>query len=315
MPFNSQTQKLFKVAQDQRKALRANSNAIRLINGQGDGLPGLVLEQYNKHFVAQIFNTNWIQEAEVLREFILENFSVDYLIIKDRTQSPLSNPEDIKIKILIENSSSKTVVTENSLKFEVDLNDTLNTGLFLDMRANRLLVSQSCAGKKVLNCFSYTCSFGVYAKAKGATEVVNVDVSSKILERGRRNYQLNGFEVARNELIKADAVLYLEKAIKKDNYFDVIILDPPSFSRAGEKVFSVQKDVKQLIELALTVLNDQGKLFVSTNYSGITNPILEEIVRSSNKKPRNITKLGQDQDFPGSGQVKESHLAALWVEY
>ena len=317
MPFKSDLLDSFQIAFNKRKPLENITNALRLVNGQGDGLDGLVIERYDKHFVAQVFDSCWLKETQTLKDLLNSSFKVDFLIIKDRTQSALSNPEDFQTKVLVENTSSKTVIIENGLKFEVDLNDTLNTGLFLDMRANRLRVAQACEAKKVLNCFAYTCSFGVYAKAKGAREVVNVDVSQKILERGRRNYQLNNLEAARNELIKADASLYLEIAAKKGNCFDVIILDPPSFSRAGDKVFSVQKHLPQLIRSAIAILNEQGQVFVATNFSEISNPLLVEIFKkaSGKKAPKKITQLGQDQDFLGSGKSKESHLAALWVEY
>ncbi|MEI7997989.1 MAG: class I SAM-dependent methyltransferase [Candidatus Omnitrophota bacterium] len=317
MSSNNQYLKLLKEALAKRQSLRKTTNAIRLVNGAGDQLDGLILEQYDKHFVAQIFHPFWIKEAANLKDFLVDHFEVEYFIIKDRTKSASSKPEDIKFKAVFEKASSRCVVCENNIYFNVDLNNTLNTGLFLDMRLNRKLIGPSCKDKRVLNCFSYTCSFGLYARVFGAIEVVNVDISKKILEDGRRNYSLNNLVAKPQEFIKADAVSYLEKAIKKNNCFDVIILDPPSFARSEKGVFSVQKDLPRLMTMASGALNEGGKLFVSTNFSGLSHDKLEEFLKTSSqgRKANRITHLGQDIDFPGSGGMKESHLCALWVEY
>jgi 23S rRNA (cytosine1962-C5)-methyltransferase len=315
MPLNPKTYSLLNAALDKRKSLRRITNAVRIVNGLGDDLAGLIVEQYDKHFVAQIFQEYWLKEVQSLEDFLKKQFDVEYFIVKDRTQSALSNPEAMRFNTLIEKASSRTIVSENHLKFEVDLNDTLNTGLFLDMRANRLLVGEKCKNKKVLNSFSYTCSFGVYARAHGAKEVVNVDISKKILDKGRYNYELNGLLGSSLEFIRADAMDYFARAVKKDNRFDVIIIDPPSFARADKKIFNVQKDLSTLIANAGKVLNKDGSLFISTNFSELSHGKLEAIISKGTQKPKKIIRLGQDKDFVGTGLTKESHLAALWVEY
>ncbi len=316
MPFNTRTLKLLREALARRQPLRKVTNALRLVNAKGDHLEGLVLEQYGKHFVAQVFSPFWLREAVSLMGFLKNYERVDYFIIKDRIQSASSNPRDIKTQVLAGGFNSCITVCENGLHFEVDLNDTLNTGLFLDMRANRKLVGQNCKNKKVLNCFSYTCSFGIYSRVYGAREVMNIDINKKALERARTNYNLNGLKIQPQEFVRADVAIFLERALRKHNYFDVIILDPPSFARADGKVFSVQKDLPKLLKLAISLLNKGGQIFVSTNLSGISHRNLEETLKKADQnRPKKFTRLGQDVDFPGSGQVKESHLAALWVEY
>jgi 23S rRNA (cytosine1962-C5)-methyltransferase len=316
MPLSEKNIQNLHSAFAKRQAVRRFSNALRLVNGAGDGLDGLMIEQYENHFVVQVFSDFWLKEAQALKEFLQQSFQVDYLIIKDRIGSKSSNPDDIKSHVLVEETSSKRIVVENNLSFEVDLNDNLNTGLFLDMRANRLLMAQSCKDHRVLNCFSYTCSFGVYARAFGAQEVINVDVSKKILEKGARNYELNKIEPSKSEFIRASAIEYLEKAHKKNNLFDTIIIDPPSFARFDNKVFRVEKDLGDLLGLALSVLKAQGNIFVSTNLSSQTHNKLEQYLRDAcgKRKFATITRLGQDKDFVGSNLVKESYLAAIWAQ-
>ncbi|MBF0569465.1 MAG: class I SAM-dependent rRNA methyltransferase [Candidatus Omnitrophica bacterium] len=299
-----------------RAPLKSRTNALRLVNSFGDDLDGLVLEQYGRHCVAQVFEEHWLKEQRLLADFVKEELGAEYFLIKDRTQSASSKPDAIRMNVLIDSGSSRTIVEEDGIKFEVDMNDTLNTGLFLDMRANRKVVGERARGRKVLNTFAYTCSFGVHARAGGASAVVNVDISRKNLERGRINYQLNQLPSAENEFIRADAVQYLERAVKKDNRFDLIILDPPSFARHEGKVFSVKKDLAHLLRMAIAVLEPDGTLFVATNYSEMTHDYLEGLIETEarDRAIKKIERFGQDEDFVGSGLMPESYLAALLVE-
>jgi 23S rRNA (cytosine1962-C5)-methyltransferase len=299
-----------------REPMRRFTDALRLVNGLGDGLNGLVLEQYGRHFAAQVFHERWLKEKDGLIEFVKTRCQGRYLIVKDRTKTSSSRPDAFKTGVWISDAVSQTVVREHGLKFGVDLNDTLNSGLFLDMRRNRKTVSALAAGAKVLNCFAYTCSFGVYCRAAGASSVVNVDISAKSLSRGRSNYELNGLAPISDEMIRADALRYLKRAVLKNNRFDLIILDPPSFARHDGKSFSVKKDFSGLIDSALKVLNPGGALFASTNFTGLSSHDLEKMARASSREReiRKVQHLGQDEDFVGSGRMPESHLAAVLVK-
>ena len=307
---------LLKAALRKRQPLLSLTNALRLVNGLGDGLSGLVLEQYNRHLVVQIFEKRWLIEKEALTDFVKESCNGQYLIFKDRTESISAYPEAIKFTVGIEYDTSKTIVRENGLNFGVDLNNTLNSGLFLDMRHNRKAVARMSKGRKVLNCFAYTCSFGVYCRSAGALNVVNVDISRKSLSRGQANYELNQIVPAANEFIRLNAVEYLKLAQKKDNRFDLIILDPPSFARNAGKVFRVKKDLAGLMDAAIKVLNPRGILFAATNFSGISYDNLGDLVKlaAGARRINKIQYLGQDKDFPGSGLVPESYLACALAE-
>jgi 23S rRNA (cytosine1962-C5)-methyltransferase len=301
--------------------LFAATNALRLVNGKADGLSGITVDKYDKHFVIQKFPiASKHTDIKQITDFIAKKYDPDFLILKDRSVKAGSNPaEGFDSKIIISKTDSKTVVTENNIRFSVNVNDTLNTGLFLDMRANRSLIASLAKNKAVLNCFSYTCAFGAYCRKYGASRVVNVDINKKSLLRGEKNYSLNDIAWDSNEFIKSDSAAYMKGALKRENFFDIIILDPPTFSRSGKKIFSVKKDFSQLIELALKILNPKGSLFVSTNCSDVSHALLESFVRKPaaavNRQPLKITALGQDADFPGTNTVKESYLAALLVDF
>jgi 23S rRNA (cytosine1962-C5)-methyltransferase len=288
-----------------RKSLSQATNAMRLVNGAGDDLDGLLIDRYDKHLHVQILSDLWHKQIDDIGRMLCTAMPVAYLTVKFRQKL------EIREEILI-GTEPKTVIEEHGIKFEVNLSDGLNCGLFLDMRRNRRMVGRASRHAKVLNCFSYTCSFGVYARCGGAREVINTDISRKILERGKHNYQLNALSASASEFIKTDSSAFLQRAYKKKNHFDVIILDPPSFARHEGKVFQVKRDLPKLISLAAAVLNPGGSMLVTTNFSAISHADLERML---GRRVMHIQRVGQDEDFRGSNSFKESYLVGLWVKF
>ena len=162
------------------------------------------------------------------------------------------------------------VVAEQGLKFEVNLSDYLDTGLFLDHRPTRAWVREGAAGKRVLNLFAYTGSFSCYACAGGAAGTVTVDLSNTYLDWAARNLTLNGFVSERNVLVKADCLAWLEQESREK--FGVIVCDPPTFSNstAMAKDFSVQRDQGILFARLWEKLEPGGTLWFSTNHRDFT---------------------------------------------
>lgn len=301
-----------------RETLGLATNAMRLVNSQGDNLDGLIIDRFDKHFVVYILDAFWYPHQKTVRDTLTEHFQVAYLVFKDRTVSETRSASHIAVDVQIGEGNSKTIVEENGLQFHVDLNDHLNQGLFLDMRKNRKLVASYAKDRSVLNCFAYTCSFGVYCRKAGASRVTNVDISDKFLQKGKENYRLNQLHEGRSEFVGEHAVHYLDRVAKRNNFFDIIILDPPSFSRFKGTVFSVKKDMPALIEKAFRALTQDGILFVSTNLSTISRAQLEEwakfAAQKTGRKITEVNRLGQDIEFRGSGLMKESFLSALLVK-
>jgi 23S rRNA (cytosine1962-C5)-methyltransferase len=308
---------LLNKAFDFRAGLSLNTDAMRLVNGVGDHLPGLIIDRYNKHFVVYGLDEGWRARKGFLSDILVKRFDAQFIVYKDRAASASPNADDMKFEVL-KQGPSQTIVEENGLKFHVDLNDHLNQGLFLDMRKNRKLVASFSKDKEVLNTFAYTCSFGAHCRHAGASRVVNVDISAKFLKKGEENYKLNQLKTGRSEFLREHAVRYIERAAKRNNLFDIIILDPPSFARFEGKVFSVKKDMADLMTKAMLALKAQGILFVATNCSSISRVDLEKwawaAAKASGSFITEVDKLGQDVDFRGSGLVKESFLSALLLK-
>lgn len=163
-----------------------------------------------------------------------------------------------------------TIVTaeENGLKFECNLSDYLDTGLFLDHRVTRARVRDEAKGKRFLNLFAYTGSFSVYARSGGAAETTTVDLSNTYCDWAERNFALNGFKPSpQHRVVRADVLAWLERA---KGPYDLVVLDPPSFSSSKkmERRFEVQRDHRWLVERALSLLSPTGVLYFSNNFLG-----------------------------------------------
>lgn len=155
-------------------------------------------------------------------------------------------------------------VLEYGLRFNVNLTDYLDTGLFLDHRETRHLVASMAPSKRLLNLFAYTCSFSVHAAAAGALFTKSVDLSNTYTEWGRENFLLNSLPLANNLIIREDCLRFLEK---ERELYDIIVIDPPTISRSKkmDQMFDIQKDYPFLISKALALLSPNGILIFSTN--------------------------------------------------
>jgi len=293
---------------EKRRHLQATTNAYRLCNGIADGLDGLVIDKYANHYQIQFFTTEFSKFETEITEFLKEVFNPEFIAVKYR----FIDYKQIK-KVFGDNS--KTIVCENDIKFAVDLLDTLNPGLFLDMRDARLFFANNCADRDVLNLFAYTCSFAIYARKHKATKAVNVDISKKNLNKGKENYLLNEIEPSKGEFFCGSAEEYIDWAIKKEKKFGGIAIDPPSFAKNEKETFSLAKNFVNLAEKAVKILEDNGIILLATNYSKWSYETLLKTAKSAfsaNGKTFKLLQKGtQGLDFPGSGESKESCMN--WV--
>lgn len=187
-------------------------------------------------------------------------------------------------------------VEEDGLLFKVNLNDYLDTGLFLDHRITRKMVRQQSAGKKVLNLFAYTGSFSVYAAAGGAEEVHTIDLSNTYLNWAKENMSLNGFtDPARYKFIAADVLQWLNEA--PADYFDLVVLDPPTFSNSKkmDEFLDIQRDHVRLVNGVLKSMKSGGVLYFSTN----ARKFIPEIDKIKSAAFQDITRQTMAFDFEG----------------
>ncbi len=250
-----------------------------LVERYGDSAAGALYERpYEKDDAEE---DRWLQAMSVAAAEALGIPRERMFLKRRKRQRGLDQYE----RITQDNRS--TTVSEGGLAFRVNLSDYLDTGLFLDHRKTRSLVRQEAAGKRVLNLFCYTASFSVYAASGGAAEVDSVDLSNTYLDWGAENFALNGLETVstdprdlvgrkrlpgRFRLIRADVLRFLAGAVEAGILWDLIVLDPPTFSNSKkmEGTLDIRRDHRSLIASCLSVLAPGGALWFSTNARGFS---------------------------------------------
>lgn len=183
------------------------------------------------------------------------------------------------------------VIHEHGRAFWVNLDKYLDTGLFLDHRNTRQKIGNIAAGKRFLNLFAYTGSFSVYAATGGALFSETVDLSNTYLQWAQRNFELNGLDMQAHQIVRADVFQYLQKAVEDHKQFDLIVMDPPSFSNSKKMldILDIQRDQEKLIDGAMRLLSKQGSLYFSNNLRSFTlNPVLEQRYNVNNISRKTI---------------------------
>jgi 23S rRNA (guanine2445-N2)-methyltransferase / 23S rRNA (guanine2069-N7)-methyltransferase len=205
---------------------------------------------------------------------------------------------DAQYQRLNDESSESILVNEGRARFEVNLSDYLDTGLFLDHRPVRQLVGELASGKSLLNLFCYTASATVQAALTGAKSSLSIDMSNTYLDWAQRNFELNSLSASKHKLLRADCLKWLEEDSQS---FDVIFLDPPTFSNSKkmESVLDVQRDHPELIRQAMAKLNPEGTLVFSNNFRKFK---LDELT-SRQFSCENITQQTLDSDFERNPRI------------
>lgn len=259
------------------------------IERYGDRL--YVAEYKRQHGMPEEAHDDWMEKSLVIVSEVMET-GKENIFLKLRQRKPGRLGQYQKLDAV----QHEFKVEENGLYFMVNLGDYLDTGLFLDHRITRQLVREQCAGKKVLNLFAYTGSFSVYAAAGKATEVITVDLSKTYLQWAERNFAANDFPPGEPyKFIHADVKQYLKTI--PENYFDIIVMDPPTFSNSKrmEDILDIQRDHAALINDCLRGLKKGGVLYFSTNF--------RKFVLDSDKinatSIKDITKATTPFDFEG----------------
>jgi len=260
-----------------RDLLLSETNAYRLVSSEGDFLPGLIVDQYGEYLVVQFLTLGMERQREVILSLLKELFFPRG--IYERSEGSSREKEGLPGRegLLWGEVPPRICIREGDLRFYVDIYRGQKTGFFLDQRENRKVLQGLCQGKRVLDCFCYTGGFAVAAAKGGAREVVAVDISPRALEGGRDNAQLNQVE-DRIRWVEAncfDQLRLLERAGEK---FDVVVLDPPAFTKSKESLPSALRGYKEINLRALKLLHPGGVLFTCSCSYHLTEPLFWQVV-------------------------------------
>ena len=279
---------------------RSQNDTFRLVHGEGDNLPGLVIDCYGKTAVMQAHSVGMhVSRYEIVSALTdVMGHRIENVFYKSETTLPFKAQLDQENGFLYGGSSENTAV-ENGLRFHVDWLKGQKTGFFVDQRDNRQLLEQYARGKKVLNMFCYTGGFSVYAMRGGATLVHSVDSSAKAIELTNANIQLNFPDDQRHEAFCDDAFKFLDQA---DDTYDLIILDPPAFAKHRAALHNALKGYTRLNVKAFERIRRGGVLFTFSCSQVVTKDNFRNAVftaaAQSGRKVRILHQLHQPADHP-----------------
>lgn len=258
-------EKRIRFAYDYRRTVEPNNlSNCRYVFGEADLLPGLVVDCYNDILVTQISNTGMEQHKQMIYDILLEIFKENSHVIQaiyERNDIKVREKEGLtSYKGFFYNPnhvSPQTIINENGIQLQVDIENGQKTGYFLDQKSNRVLLRHIARDKRVLDCFSHTGGFALNAAYGNAKAVTAVDVSNVALQQGYQNAKLNHLE-DKIQFVQADVFDYLEQL--KGNEFDIIVLDPPAFTKSRKTVNNAYYGYKNINMKAMNVLRNGGYL-------------------------------------------------------
>jgi 23S rRNA (cytosine1962-C5)-methyltransferase len=301
------------------------TTAFRLVNEEGDALPGLAVDVYDAWLVAQFQADGASPRDRVLDALAGLGFDGVYVKVRPKQANILvdTRREDLAPRAPLRGRAApdELGVLEEGMPLLVRLGDGLSTGLFLDQRGNRRRVRAMAGGLQVANLFAYTCAFTVAAALGGAERTVSVDASAAALERGRRNLVHAGVaDDARHAMVAGDAFAWLARAARRGERFGLVLLDPPSYSSTKRARFVADHDYARLAADALAILAPGGRLLACTNHRGISKSrfrrILFDAARLAKRDATQVKDLPEPLDFPapvGGEAHAKSVLVTLQV--
>jgi len=262
--------KISEAYQIRKPLLETDTNAYRLIFGENDGLPGLIVDIYNKVGVVKLYSSIWLPYLKMLISAIAEISKVESLVLRLSRNLHKMNIPVREGDVLFGNfDNPKVDFMEYGVHFQADLLLGHKTGFFLDHRANRHKTGQLAKDKTVLDVFSYAGGFSVHALVGGAKEVTSLDFSKQALDLAEQNAKLN--EHSGNHLTLAgDAFVLLKELVKKKKQYDIVIIDPPSFAKSKKETEVAKKKYAELAALGIQLTKKRGMLLLASCSSRIS---------------------------------------------
>ncbi len=276
-------EKRIKMALSLRKELGIDSftNAYRVVNSEADRLPGVIIDKYDNYVSCQFLTAG----AEYLRKEIIQGIKKVLCPkgIWERSDALVREKEGLpRVNGLIEGEVPDLIeIREGEISFLVDIKKGHKTGFYLDQRENRSLIKEFSKGLRILNCFSYTGGFGVYALKYKAQEVINVDISQRVLDILNKNLELNGLPLNHSIILKKNVFDLLREFHAQREVFDMVILDPPKFVSGKNNIKGGIKGYRELNYSAMRLIKPGGLLFTFSCSGLIEEETFRKIILSS----------------------------------
>ncbi|WP_144510617.1 class I SAM-dependent rRNA methyltransferase [Bacillus sp. FJAT-22090] len=295
-----------------------DTTAFRVFNGEGDGIGGLTIDYFDGFYLISWYSEGIYSFKDTILEALETAVSFKGIYEKKRFDTKGQYLEDDDF-VKGERGEFPLIVKEYGQNFAIYLNDGAMVGVFLDQRDVRKTIRDSYAkGKNVLNTFSYTGAFSVFAAAGGAKKTTSVDLAKRSLSKTTEQFEVNGIDAANQDIIVMDVFDYFKYAKRKELAFDMVILDPPSFARSKKYTFSSAKDYTNLLKDAIAITEKNGIIVASTNNATFGmkkfKTFVEKAFKDINRKYSIEEEFSLPSDFRTSPLFKEgNYLKVLFV--
>ena len=307
-----------KAACDYRRFVmsRPGTDSCRLIYGEADRLPGVIADRFGGVIVLQVLALGMERFTQVIADALLECEKPDCLLLQNDDAIRRKEGMECFTRVLYGTLPEENIIHENGVKLAVDVLGGQKTGYFLDQKDNHLFVRQFCKDARVLDCFSYIGAFALNAAAAGAKEVTAVDISEAAVQLIEKNAALNGAEIT---AVCANCFDFLRAQVKAGEKYDVVVLDPPAFTKAHANMASACRGYKEIALSAMRLLPAGGVLATHSCSYHMPEEVFVNTVLSAaqdlHRQVRIITLRRQDIDHPVLAGYPESHyLKSLWLQ-
>ena len=307
-----------KAACDYRRFVmqREGTDSCRLIYGEADRLPGVIADRFGGVIVLQVLALGMERYTQVIADALIACEQPTCLLLNNDDAIRIKEGMTCFTKVLHGELPEETIIHENGVKLAVDVRGGQKTGYFLDQKDNHLFLRQFCRDARVLDCFSYIGGFALNAARGGAREVTAVDISESAVELIRRNAALNGAQI---NAVCANCFDFLRAQVKAGEKYDVVVLDPPAFTKAHANMANACRGYKEIALSAMRLLPAGGVLATHSCSYHMPEDVFVNTVLSAaqdlHRQVRVITLRRQDIDHPVLAGYPESHyLKSLWLQ-
>jgi 23S rRNA (cytosine1962-C5)-methyltransferase len=296
-----------------------HTNALRLVHGESDGLPGLVVDRYADVLVAQFLAAGVERWRDPILDALAELSASE--AVYERSDAEVRQLEQLPARagfVRGDRNASRSPITEHGLNFRVDVEQGQKTGFFLDQRENRQRIRALAEGRTVLDGFSYTGGFAIAALAGGAKQVTAIESSAPALEVAKDNLACNPFDATRMQFVHADVFAHLRALRDRAARFDLVILDPPKFAPTAAQAAKAARAYKDINLLALKLLSPGGLLATFSCSGGVSGELFQSIVAGAaldaGVEAKIIERFGAAADHPVALEFPEGeYLKGLLV--
>lgn len=282
------------------------TTAFRVFNGEGDGVGGLTIDHFDGFYLVTWYSLGIYEHRESILEALQASVTYRGIYQKRRFDARGQYLDEGDDYVCGERAESPIIVKENGVNFAIHLDDGPMVGVFLDQREVRKTIRDNYArGKTVLNTFSYTGAFSVFAAVGGAKKTTSVDLAKRSLAKTKEQFSVNDIDVEAQDIIVEDVFNYFKYAVRKGLLFDLVILDPPSFARSKKVTFSAAKDYVKLLKEAIQITNRGGVIVASTNYANFGMNKFKDFIAKAFKELNGRYEIEESFSLPKDFRIND----------